>query len=311
MESYFKNKNLLDLLAKWKKQLLIVAIASIILGTVIAFIIPPLYRSSTILYPVNLPTMSVESKSEQMLQILQSIDIKKKIFDSFDLGAHYKLDKTNQYFFSNLLEEFDSKVFYKKTDFEGISISVFDENPQIACNLVDSLVKFYNQKVESLHKQKNYEMVEIKGREMVKKKRELDSLEKLQKDFRLKYGIFDVGAQGKELTRGMISGKDGNTQKRIDTLIRNINERAGEFAELSNNVWFASQQLNSIKDEYEKHLSEVNKNITYCVVVEHPFPSDKKVYPVRALVILFTFLTFMAFAVIAIIFIESRRVVAK
>ena len=309
MDSYFGNKSIIVLFKKWIRQLLVIAIASIILGSIISFFIPPLYKSSAILYPVNLPSLSAETKTEQMMQIIQSVDIQKKIFAAFDLGRHYKLKQDDPYYFSNLMKEFNEKVFFKKTEYDAIAISIFDKDPKMAYDIVDSLIKFYNAKVESIHKQKNLEMVQIKGEELFAKKQSIDSLEVLLKSFRLNYGIFDVGAQGKELTRGLVTGgKDANTKIKIDTLLRNINERSGELNELNNAIWLANVQYNSIKEEYEKHLTEVRKKITYCVIVESPYIADKKSSPVRIVIVLLTLIITMVFASILILILENRKV---
>lgn len=309
MQSYFKNTNIIKVFNIWKKQLIIIGIAAGILGIVISFLIPPLYKSSAVLYPVNLPTMSSETTTEQMLQIIQSVDIQKKMFDAFKLGEHYKLKSNDPYYFSNLLTKYSEKVFFKRTEYDGIAVTIYDRNPKFACNMVDSLIKFYNDKVGSIHKQKNLEMVKIKGEELANKKKDIDSLEALQRSFRLKYGIFNVEAQGKELTRGMVSGsRDMNTARKIDTLIHNINERAGELNELNNAIWLANQQYNAIKDEYDKNLTEVNKKITYCLVVESPFVADKKSSPNRIMIVLVALFTTIAFAILTILYIENRKV---
>lgn len=314
MENFFNNKSIFQLLNKWKKHVIITVAASVVIGGFVSspIVIAPMFKSATVLYPINLPTLSTESKTEQMLQIIQSIDIRKKMIKTFDLCRHYKINPSNRYWFSLVNDEFDGNVSFSKTEFEGVEIVVKDIDPVIASNMIDSLIKFYNEKVEVLHKQKNYEMVQIKGSEMVKKKKEIDSLESKQKEFKLKYGFIDIGSQTKELTRGYLNlvagGKKGTeAAKEISAQLENFKDKADEYNQTSALLYAAQIQFNAIKDEYEKNLTEVQKKITYCIVVEHPFPADKKSSPIRSLIVLGFVIFSLITSIIGIAFIESRK----
>lgn len=297
---------------KWKAHLIIVAVAAILLSAIVSFLIKPKFRSFAYLYPINLPTLSEESKTEQMLQIIQSMDIKKKLYKALNLGKHYELDSTSKYYFSYLNDEFENNVSFTKTEFEGVGVEVYDTDPYTACNIIDSIIKFYNDKVEALHKKKNYEMVFIKGKELKRKRTEIDSLERLQRDLRIKYGVIDFDAQAKELTRGymnmlMVGKKGGETGREVDTLMRNLKEKGGDLLSLRSVIWAAYDQLRVIKDEYDKNFTEVQKKITYSLIVSTPYPADKKSYPIRWLIVVGSTLGALIIAFIAIAFIENRK----
>ncbi len=311
MENFFNNKSLFLLVNKWKRHILIVVVSATVLGAFISspIIITPLFKSSAVLYPVNLPEISKESKTEQMMQIIKSTDISRKLITSLHLGQHYKIDSASE-FYSNVMYELSSNLTISKTEYEGVEIVSTDKDPVFASMLIDSLIKFYNGKVETMHKAKNLEMVLIRGGELKKKQAEIDSLETLMKGLRTKYGIIDYGAQAKELTRGYVnllaSGK-GAGSRQVDTLINNLKMKGGDALLLNSLLIIAQKQFEFIKDDYEKNLSEVNKKITYAHLVSTPFPADKKSYPIRWLIVLGFAVSSLIISFIGIAFIESRK----
>ena len=82
----------IKMLAKWRKQLLIVFIAGTIASYLLTFLITPLYKSTAVVYPYNLNVYSKESATEQMVQLLKSEDVKESLIKAFHLYEHYVID---------------------------------------------------------------------------------------------------------------------------------------------------------------------------------------------------------------------------
>ena len=223
MESYFNNKNFFKLIIKWKYHLGIISVIVIILSIFFtsSIFINPKYESYAIIYPVNLASFSEESETEQMLQLLQSQDIKNKLFSVFHLAKHYDIDTTSDYWFTQLNKKYESLINYNKTEYESVKINVIDEDPNIASSMIDSIIVFYNDKVKSLHKLKSLEIVKGKEVLMRKLKHEIDSLLKIQNEIRHEYGILDYTVQTERLTEGYIKLlQGGNSKAAKETLIR-------------------------------------------------------------------------------------------
>lgn len=314
MESFFKNKSFLDLINRWRIHLAVIVLVSTVLGVFISspIVMTPKYKSTAFVYPVNVLAYSEESTTEQMLQVFSSNDIKEKMLNAFNLDKHYNLDKNDPHFYSYFLYEFSENVSISKTEYESVNINVLDKDPKVACNMVDSLISFFDQKMAELHRQKNYEMVYIKNRELNKKRNELDSLEKKQTLLKTNYNIIDIAGQTKELTRGYMnlvnSGKgESQAAREIDSTLKNFKEKTEEYNHTGALIYAAGIEYNTIKNDYEKHLSEVQKKITYSQVVEHPIPADKKAYPVRWAVVAVTLITSLIFSLMIIAFIDSKR----
>ena len=138
MENYFNNKNLLDLVLKWKVHLFIIAliagIASVVFSS--STFIKPKFKSSAIVYPVNLGEYSEESETEQMLELLNSGDIRDAIIDQFTLDVHYKIDKEYKYYLTAIHGKYADNVSFRKTENEAVRIEVLDTDPVIAAEMV-------------------------------------------------------------------------------------------------------------------------------------------------------------------------------
>lgn len=292
MENFFDNKRILNLIWKRRFHFIIIGVIAIILSAIFsgpAFIIPK-YKSTARIYPSNLWTLSNESETEQMLEILNSNDIKFKMFDVFDLDQVYGIDKNDANFITYMLDIYNSNVSISKTEYETAEIKVMDEDPVRASNMCDSIIYLYNKKVREIHKAKDKEMVDISLKSLNKKEQELKSLERKLDSLRAATGILSFGGQVPELTRGymtaLANGRSNTSEgKKIEKLYNNFSEDGSRAMVLENKFNKTLLTIDSLNMVYEKYLVEYEKDITYSHIVEYPYPADKKSYPVRWLIV--------------------------
>lgn len=304
MEGYFKNKSIFNLIIKWKYHLIVILFISVILSVFFSSstFITPKYKSFAVVYPVNLATYSEESETEQMLQIMKSYDIRNELYKKLDLIKHYGINPTDKQYLSLLNNKFDNNVSFSKTEFESVEISVLDEDPLFASNLVDSIISFYDQKVASLHKSKYKEVININKYEIIKKKVEIDSLNKLVTEFRTKYGILDYKIQTEEVSKHL-----GNNNKDVANLTLNLKEKGGEYLAADSLLWKSWKDYTVIKRGLEMAEKEYNKQISYVQKVTNPYPADKKSYPIRWLIILVSSVGVLFASLIIISVVESKK----
>jgi hypothetical protein len=312
MEDFFKSKNVIEILIKWKYQLLVVLSAAVVLSVVFssASFITPLFKSFAIVYPSNIAPYSDESETEQMMQMLQSKDIRDSIIRKFDLPGHYGIDPNYKYFTSTLLLEFGKKVKITKTPYEAVSIEVWDKNPKIACDMVNEILFQYNFKVRELHKEKFGEVVNNFRSIMDFKRKELDSLTLVAKDLGTKYGLLDFSTQTKEVMRAYL-GNGGSSAKggEVSRLKKNMEEKGGDREMLSHLMTTESNVYSVLKLDYDRAILDYNRNFTYVNVLNQPFPADKKSYPVRWIIVTLAALGSLVLAVMVIGIIERRRMI--
>src|SRR5574338_1376577 len=113
--AYLESTSLLFLLVRWRKPLAIVMLSTLIAAFIFSgpSFIEPKYKSTVILFPSATNSISKailedsysekqdilafgeEEQAEQMLQILNSDEIREAIIKKFDLFTHYKIESTD------------------------------------------------------------------------------------------------------------------------------------------------------------------------------------------------------------------------
>ena len=307
MEEYFNNKSIFTLIGKWKIHIISIAIIAAIVSGAASYLITPLFKSTAVLYPVNLGTFSDENETEQMLQYLQSNDIKFKLIDNLNLAEHYKISKKDSLYKTYMFAKLNERVSFSKTEYESVKISVLDQTPNTAVSIVNEIITLYNKEVQTLHRNKDKELLDIKRGEIVAKNIEIDSLEKRIDFLRKEYGILDYENQVKELTR--VYYKSGS--KSAKETLNNLKLYGGEYKTIDKKIAKEQKVLATIKLEYEKAKTEYHKEITFAHIVEKPFAADKKTKPVRWLIILLSVIGSVILSMISITVIESKKTLSK
>lgn len=295
MENFFDNRRILNLIWERKFHFIIIGLIAIVLSAIFSgpTFITPKYKSTARVYPTNIWSMSNESETEQMLEVLNSNDIKFRMFDAFNLDQVYEINKKDPKYITYMLDIYNTNVRVSKTKYETAEIKVMDESPNRAANMCDSIIHFYNQKVRELHKAKAKEMVNISYKALNKKKEDLSAIEIKLDSIRKATGILSFSEQVPELTRGYmnaLANGRGNASdtKKIEKLYDNFSLYGSKATVLENEQQRIMYAIDSISGSYEKYMIEYEKDITYSHVVEYPFPADKKSFPVRWLIVALT-----------------------
>jgi hypothetical protein len=298
-------------LIKWKFHLLAIVSIAIVLAVIFSssIFITPLFKSFAIVYPSNVAPYSDESETEQMMQVLQSKDIRDSIIKKFDLAGHYGIDPNYEFFISTLLLEYGKKVKITKTPYEAVTIEVWDKEPTIACNMVNEIMFQYNFKIRALHKEKFGEVVNNYRIITDLKKKELDSLAMVAKELGTQYGLIDFANQTREVMRAYL-GTGGSSVKtaEVNRLKKNLEEKGGDREMLSHLMPSAANVYSILKLDYDRAIMDYNRNFTYVNVLNKPFPADKKSYPVRWIIVVMTAIGTFILAILIIGFIERRKI---
>lgn len=315
MINFFDNQNLLEIIWKWKKHLIIVSAVAVLLSGIFSSstFIKPKYKSTARIYPsYNIYTYSDESESEQLLEYINSQDIKLHVIDAFNLSEVYKISKQDPHYLTYMLAEFNDNVKFKKTEYEAIEISVLDTDPNRACNMCDSIVSFLDAKIGSVHRVKFQEVVRISKNDMGVLSHQVDSLEARLDTLRRDYKILDYESQAKEITKGMVkvlAEQKENTAggKKLEQWMKNLTEKGGQFEILQMQKKFMVELLDSTKRSYNLGLSGMKKRISFGQIIQHPVPADKKAYPIRWLIVLVSVLASEFLAMLVILVLENKK----
>jgi capsular polysaccharide biosynthesis protein len=314
MNNFFDNQRILTLIWKRKFHFVIVGVIAIFLGAIFSgpTFIKPKYKSTARVYPTNLGEMSEESKTEQMLEILNSNVVKFKMFDAFESKDIFKISKEDPHYLTYIFDIYNENIKMSKTQNETVEIKVMAYDPQIASDMCDSIIHFYNQTVGDMYRAKNWELVGISQKQLDKKYAELDSLTNRLNQIRTETGIVDVVSQAPEITRGYVKALvDGNSNSadvnRIKEIFGNLLKTGAEVRSLEVSFDNVLQEIIKIKAIYELNLNEYQKTITYSHVVEYSFAADDKTFPVRWIIVAFSAFSAVFLALLVFLVLDYRK----
>ncbi len=304
MDNTFNNLSLVQIILKWKWHIIIITVAAAICGAIFSssMFITPLYKSEAVAYPANISPYSDESETEQMLQIINSQSIMDSIIEKYDLWSDYKIDKNYKFAKTYMLNEYRSKIKIGKTPYEAVSVTVMDKDPFVACNIAKDILNFYDQKVHDLHKQKVGEVVAMYERQLRQKQRNIDSLKQRYTEICTTYGISDISSQSREATKSLLSGS-----AKASEMQANLEQYAAELIDLHTKIAAEGNTYVSTKVDYEQNLRFYHSDLTYSNIITEPFPSDKKAFPVRWVVVALSALGALLLSIVVIFIIENRK----
>ncbi len=310
MDSFFKSKNIIDIVLKWKVQLVVVIVAAILLSILFSspIFITPLYKSSCLLYPSNISPYSDESETEQSIEIFQSRDIRDSLVKRFNLAKHWEVDSSYKHFESTLNWIYSQRVRVNKTPFEAVEIEISDKDPIMARDMINSMLDVYNKKIRAMHKAKFGEVVQNYNFIMGVKKVYMDSLKTAAQELGTKFGILEYQAQTREVMRAYLSTGGGSVRSaEAKAMKKNLEEKGGEMLVLAEMIRSESGTYSAMKMDADRALLDYNREYTYVNVLSKPFVSDKKAYPIRWLIVVFSTLAAFFLAILIIGLIERNK----
>jgi capsular polysaccharide biosynthesis protein len=314
MKTYSDNSKIVNIILKWWVHIAIIGVVAVLLGVLISspIFITPKYKSYAVVYPHNIAPYSDESETEQMLQLLQSKDIKDSVIKKFDLAAHYKVDSNFKYFYSTIYYEYSQNVKISKTPYESVEITVLDKDPLMANEMVNAILDFYNTKVRKVHNDKYLEVIRMYDAIIAKKQAHIDSLKGRLKTLSTEYGLIEYESQAEEITKGYLRTVMGASttsinNREVERLKANIEEHGGELIEIVEAIKNEAKNFALLKVDYENALRFYTDELSYANIVTPPYPADKKSYPVRWLIVMFTLIATVFLTIIVILIIERYR----
>jgi capsular polysaccharide biosynthesis protein len=153
------------------KHFLMIVIFSFI-GAVVAltvtFFIPKKYLSYAVVFPPNSnlglnvledPRFGNSLDADQLMQVLESKQIKDTIIQMYSLEDYYDIDRSDKIWRQKLDKLFYRDVTFSKTRYYSIVISAEMKDPELAANIVNSIIEMvdvYREKIMRQNQQVVY-----------------------------------------------------------------------------------------------------------------------------------------------------------
>lgn len=316
--------NLLVTIWKKRKPLMIITSVGLIVSTVIAFMMTPLYRSTAIVFPAATSTVSFseqrnakassmdfgeEEQAEQLIQILQSSKVRDKVVERFDLMKHYEIDSNDPNKYYKLVKEYTGHILFVRTRFGSIQIDVLDRDPVLAAEIANKIVDLIDTVKNEMVMERTVPAYEINKRkkEQLEKEKEavLDQLDSLAA-----LGVVPLEGRA-NLFQAYVEAKSPADKAEYKQKIE-INMKYG--AEFDGLEYVRNEKIMKLSDfalSYEQAESDANTQFNHKFVVEKAVVADKKDKPKRLFIMMMaTFGTFV-FAVFALLLQEKLKELRK
>ena len=193
---------LLDILLKWKKHILLFCSFCILVSVVITFpfIMPPYYKSQMIFFPANpqstdratlfnqkegggVSQFGGKDDVNRFISIAMSNELISYITSKYALGKHYKIEaKTPELFDYYTKREFVSNYKVLRNDEGAIEVTILDQDPELAATMVQDVVNRSNEIYRSMIRE-NKALVLKQLSDMIDRKlQEINAASGFQKD---------------------------------------------------------------------------------------------------------------------------------
>ncbi|MGV3610923.1 MAG: Wzz/FepE/Etk N-terminal domain-containing protein [Fluviicola sp.] len=293
----------------WTKRriLMIVTAAGLVVSTVIAFLMTPLYRSTAIVFPAATSTVSFseqrnakassmdfgeEEQAEQLIQILQSSKVRDKVVQQFDLMKHYEIepDDANKHY--KLVKEYNSHILFVRTRYGSIQIDVLDRDAQLAADMANKIVDLIDTVKNEMVMERTIPAFETNKRK--KEQLEADKQAVLnQLDSLAALGVVPLEGRA-NLFQAYVEAKSAEDKADYKARI-DINLKYG--AVFDGLEYVRNEKIMKLSDfaaSYEQAESDANTLFNHKFIVEKAVKADKKDKPKRLIIMMLaTFGTFV------------------
>lgn len=312
-ENSYSLVGIINVIIRWKKQILILVAVSSIVGIIVSFVMPVKYKSEAIFYPVN-PALTDRqmlfnekgtdqyidyfgSKNDinRMLSIAYSANVLDYLINTYKLQEHYKIDTTDRLWRWKTREELLDNYEAKKSELGAVEITVIDEDKMLAAEIANKVVALIDKQSKDIIISNKQKILALYNDKLTSKSIEVsgtaDSLAKM----RVRYNIQELESPDGQIL--LVKGNDPTAVEMFKILLR--------------------RQMNAIKDLnvittiYEQHNATLKDDVSAVYIVENAYPAEKKSSPIRWLICASAFLGALFLGVIGALMAEQISSISK
>ena len=308
----YSSKYLCKLIVEYRKPILIILAVAALCAIVFSspYFITPLYKSTTVVYPTSSNSISKvlisttyqsekdimnfgeDEQTEQMLQVMSSNRVRDKVISRFNLMEHYKIKPDGKYPFTKLNKLYDSRIRFRRTEYNAVRITVMDADPALAAQMANDIAELYDSTMNAMQKEvavKAFQLVDSEYKTLCAEMAALeDSLNTLRQ-----LGVFDYESQVEMLSQQLaVELGKGNHQgvKNIQDHLDILAQYGGAYYAISEKLDHDRLQLSLVKTKYEEAKVDATEDVPHKFVVTSAFQAEHKTYPIRWIIVVVTVL---------------------
>jgi len=307
-----------------KKSIIVSAFIAGVVSIVVSLIIEEKFESSVTLYPAKSSSVTFnevitedqsvskfgeEEEAEQMLQILESGNIRSKIVSKYDLLHHYEIDVNGKYVNTDLNKTYYENISFKRNNNGAVIITVMDKSPDTAALIANDIASLYDStKNAMIHERAMTDFI-IKKEKLNKLKIDMQNLRDTMSSLTSIGVVTDDAYQA--LTEAYINAKNPDVKKRFQNKIEMTDKYGSVLKSFQVKVEFLSERLATMETSYEQAESDAHSFLSHKFIVEKAYPAEKKSYPVRWLIVVMSTASIALLTIIGLVLKERLSQLKK
>jgi uncharacterized protein involved in exopolysaccharide biosynthesis len=324
-QTFSQSEGLVAFLYRNIKLLVIIGIVATVLSAIASFLIQEKYKSSVVMFPTTTNSISKalldvnnngkkdvlefgeEEQAEQLLQILNSDEIRNRVIQKFNLRQHYDLKPDEKYVNTKLQKEFEDNVSFSRTEYMAVEIEVLDHSPDTAALIANYIADLVDTLKNSMRKKMANEALQIVQHEYESFQAYVQNIEDSLTKLRL-LGVNDYESQVERLTEQLgiaIVKNNQSAVKQLQERLDKLSKYGGAYVALRDLLEYETEKLSQLRTRYEQAKVDATANLENKFIVNRAYPAEKKSYPIRWLIVLVSVITAELFAIVLILIKDS------
>jgi uncharacterized protein involved in exopolysaccharide biosynthesis len=325
----FNSSNLLQFIVRWKRPLGIVTVLAMLASIIFSspVFIPPKYESTVIMFPTSTASVSKsllsqnpqgkqdllqfgeEEQAEQLLQILNSDEIRSRVVAKYDLMNHYEIDTAAQYKYTELFKEYESNIKFKRTEFQSVRVDVLDTDPIMAANIANDIAALVDSVKNRMQQERAHKAMVIAETEYFGMRDYVQELEDSLNSLRA-MGINDYESMSERFTeyyaKAILEGNQ-RAMSKLEEQLGTLSKYGGAYVSIRDILEHEKKQLSHLRVKYKEAKVDAEQTLPHKFIVNNAVPAEKKSYPVRWLIVMVTTVSAFLFSLLTIIAVENFR----
>lgn len=324
---YFDSTDLLFYIWRHRKILIIISVLAFIISFFVSVLIPPEYKSSVVMFSVtgtpvskslisenysgtnNLFEAGNEQNTENLLQVLNSDEIRDRIIQKHNLFRHYGIDPDSKYPRTKIYSRYKSNIKIKRTPLMSVVIEVLDKDPQMAADIANDIAALVDTVFHRIFQQRTSEAFKLVETEYLNVEESLKTLQDSIAKIR-KLGINHYETQSERYYEAYAKAIAENNHKAADILanqIKVISKYGTQYISLRDQLVHETARYARIKQKYAESKMELEQTLARKYIVNNAVKPEKKAYPKIGLIILVSVVCSFLTGLIVLLLIDRIR----
>jgi len=266
--------DVLKILYKWRKKIILICVVAAVGSSVISLLLPNYYMAETTFLAAS-PDLSQpdelfkDSKKriygddldvDRILTIAKSTKLLNFLIDTFDLYERYKIIPGKAKSLFKVQKKLKSLYSVERNKYNAIVISVEDKDPEVAAEIASMAREKLDRMAQEIIRESQERVIETYQKSVDKKKALLKEIKDSLNYLRENYGVYNTESQS-ELLGGLLA-KVGSQLQGTKAKLEILKDQPGVTRDSLVTTQAQLASLESQKKELDKQIESFNNGMT-------------------------------------------------